>query len=455
MTMHDMDRGDQAWLHMDRPTNLMVVDSVMWFDEPLDWDVVKSLLQERVIERFPTFSQLAVKHGTSVRWEDDENFDIGHHLRHVTLPAPGGRVELEEFMSRLLHHPLPVERPLWEMYLVDGYNGRGSAVISRIHHCIADGIALMRVMMSLTDDPNEAALADVADAATEHHHVGPIGTLGHLAAGVAGGVVGDVLHPSRIVDQAQDVTAVGKALARVLAMTPDAHTSLRGHTGRTKRVIWTDPIALHEVKRAAHAGGVTINDLLLAAVSGALRDHLIAKDGKAPDVRAIVPYNLRPLDKPLPAELGNKFGLVFLSLPVSVGERADRLAELRRRMDALKHSPEGVVVFGILDVIGHTPYSIEQIIVDIFSSKGTAIMTNVPGPRQPVFMAGRRVRGTIGWPPQAGNVGLGVSIISYDGEITVGLMTDDDLIPDPRPILDAVGRELDELMHLCNAVPVA
>ena len=113
------------------------------------------------------------------------------------------------------------------------------------------------------------------------------------------------------------------------------------------------------------------------------------------------------------------------------------------------------MVFGILDVIGHTPYSIEQIIVDIFSSKGTAIMTNVPGPRQPVFMAGRRVRGTIGWPPQAGNVGLGVSIISYDGEITVGLMTDDDLIPDPRPILDAVGRELDELMHLCNAVPVA
>jgi WS/DGAT/MGAT family acyltransferase len=238
-------------------------------------------------------------------------------------------------------------------------------------------------------------------------------------------------------------------------MTPDAHTSLRGHTGRTKRVICTDPIALHEVKRAAHAGGVTINDLLLAAVSGALRDHLIAKDGKAPDVRAIVPYNLRPLDQPLPAELGNKFGLVFLSLPVSVGERADRLAELRRRMDALKHSPEGVVVFGILDVIGHTPYPIEQIIVDIFSSKGTAIMTNVPGPRQPVFMAGRRVRGTIGWPPQAGNVGLGVSIISYDGEITVGLMTDDDLIPDPRPILDAVGRELDELMHLCNAVPVA
>jgi diacylglycerol O-acyltransferase len=182
-----------------------------------------------------------------------------------------------------------------------------------------------------------------------------------------------------------------------------------------------------------------------------LRAYLARVDGHTPDIRAIVPYNLRPLDQPLPPELGNKFGFVFLPLPVSIDDPLERLAELRRRMAAIKNSAEGVVTFEVLDLIGRMPYSVEHVIVDIFASKGTAVMTNVPGPMRSVFLAGRKVRGTIGWPPESGNIGLGVSIISYDGEVTVGLMTDTRLIPDPQRILDGVGRDLANLMRLCEA----
>jgi diacylglycerol O-acyltransferase / wax synthase len=267
---------------------------------------------------------------------------------------------------------------------------------------------------------------------------------------LAGSMVGDVVHPSRILTLAGTLASGGRALAKVLALPPDAHTALTGHTGRSKRVVWTDPIDLDEVKVAAHAADVTVNDLLLTAVSGALRAYLAREDGHAPDIRAIVPYNIRPLDQPLPAELGNKFGLVFLTLPVSVDDPRERLAELRRRMGAIKNSAEGVVTFEVLDLVGHTPYVVEQVIVDIFASKGTAVMTNVPGPRRPVYLAGRKLGGTIGWPPESGNIAMGVSIISYDGSVIVGLMTDTRLVRDPQSILDQVKVELDELMRWCT-----
>ncbi len=136
----------------------------MWFDEPLDWSAVRALVRERVVGRFPSFSQRVVQSRTTVWWEDVPDFDIDDHLHHVTLDAPGDRAALERFASSLLSEPLRSDRPLWDMYFVDGYGETGCAVVSRIHHCVADGIALMRVMLSMTDDPHEAARAHVGAA---------------------------------------------------------------------------------------------------------------------------------------------------------------------------------------------------------------------------------------------------------------------------------------------------
>ena len=449
MSLHRMDPVDAAWLHMARPTNRVIVNSVMWFDEPVDWLAFRRVLEERLIGRYPRFTQRVVEVPAFAWWEDADAFDLDEHLHHHVLPAPGRRAELEEFVSGLLHRQLPLDRPLWAMYLIDGYRGRGSAVVARIHHCIADGIALSRVMLSLTDDPCAAADADVAAAASPANGMAAgLGRLTHLGEDL----VGDLLHPSRIPHQVtRRVTenlSAARAFATLVGLPPDAHTSLRGHAQPDKRVLWSDPIRLADIQACAHHVHATVTDVVLTALSGALRSYLAHVDGAAPDVRAVLPVNLRPLDEPLPAELGNRFGLAYVSLPVGVDDRAERLAETRRRTAELKHSAQGPVSYQVLDLVGRTPYAVEQSVVDIFGNKATAVVTSVPGPRGPVFLAGRLVRGTIAWPPEAGNLVLGVSIISYDGTLTIGILTDERLVTAPAELLAGVTAELVKLLAI-------
>jgi diacylglycerol O-acyltransferase / wax synthase len=442
-----MPPGDAAWLHMDRPTNRMIVTTVLWFDEQLDWTQVRTLLQERLVDRYPRFSQRVVHQFGVPWWDDDESFDLGNHVFHVALAAPGGQRELEEYVASTLHLPLAPQLPLWEMHFVDGFKAGGCAIVSRIHHCIADGVALSRVLLSLTDDRDAAAAAET-ETSNGHHRPGPV------RAGVAlvETVAGDLVHPSRIAHQISSGVAAATALGGLLALPPDHRTALRGDLGMRKQVVWSEPLQLSRIKHAAHAHGVTVNDLVLSAVSGALREHLADDDGRAPDVRAIVPVNLRDSTGPLPRDLGNRFGLVYITMPLSVADPLERLAEVQRRTAAMKHSAAAPVSFGVLDMVGRTPAAVEQLLVGAFSAKGSAVITNVVGPTEPVFLAGRRLRGTVGWPPESGDLGLGVSIISYDGELSVGLLTDEHVLPEPRLLLAAIGRELDTLI---DAVTIA
>jgi diacylglycerol O-acyltransferase / wax synthase len=439
MTRHRMAPADAAWLRMDRPTNLMVVNSVMWFDEVVDLDALHKILQERLVDRFPRFSQRVVEdHG--VWWEDAADFDLAAHLHSVELPAPAGRSELEAFVAEQLSVPLDRARPLWDLYLVTPYEG-GCALFFRMHHAIADGIALSRVLLSLTDDA-EVDPVDVAEPAKDAGFsvLGAIDGLWHEAIGVAG-------HPLRMVHLAQAVVSDASALAKLVLIPADRNTALRGSAGTEKAVVWSDPIPLAQIKDAGHHAGATVNDVLLAAVAGAIRTHLVRRRSPVHDIRAIVPFNLRPLDKPLPAELGNKFGLVYLSLPVTTARRELRLQEMSRRMDAIKHSAEGFVAYGILELIGLAPAAVENLAIDVFASKGTGVMTNVPGPRRTVTLAGVPLRGTIGWVPTSGDLGLGVAIFSYAGNVTIGLCVDRGLVPDVRSLLDDIGTELDAVLR--------
>ena len=445
MTRHEMSKGDAAWLHMDRRSNLMIVTSVLWFDEALDWDELRRLLQERLVDRYPRFSQ-RIEHRLGVpSWVDVEDFDLAAHLCHATLPAPGGRAELEQYVSATLHRPLRPDAPLWEMHFVDGFRGTGSALVSRIHHCVADGVALTRLLFSLTDDPDAAASVALRDE-HDREHDGLLSTAVHAGTKLAGAVVGDVLHPWRAVHHVGAGVAGATALTELVALPPDRSTALHHKIGVRKQVVWSEPLQLSRVKAAAHAAEVTVNDLVLTAISGALREFLEHEDGVAPDVRAIVPVDLRPPGEPLPKGLGNRFGLVYVPMAVSVDDPLDRLAETHRRTAKLKRSATAPVSFGILDVVGRTPYAVEQLFVSAFAAKGSAVITNVAGPREPVFLAGRRLRGTIGWPPESGNIALGVSIISYDGELVLGVLADQQVIPHPEKLLAAIETHLQELM---------
>lgn len=444
---------------MDQPTNLMVITGVLWFDEPPDWERVREIMRLRWVEPFPRFRQRVVEGRSPLsgpHWEDDPQFDLDLHLHRVALPAPGDRAALQAFVADLMAQPLDPSKALWQFHLVDGY-GDGAAMVARIHHCIADGIALGRVLLSLTDESPDAGIASYGDGDTSPDvDRGPLGAIVRPAAsalaaarGATGAVAHEAIevgrHPSHLLDLAASGRADAAALAKVLLKGADEPTALKGELGVARRVAWSSPIQLDEVKALGHATGTTVNDVILAAVTGALRDHLRARDSLVDEVTAFVPFNLRPLDQPLPAELGNRFGLVFLRLPIGIEGSRRRLDEVHSRMEEIKNSPEGAIAYGVLDVMGRTPVQIERVLVDLFSTKGTAVMTNVPGPRRPVYMGGTPVRGVLVWAPCSGGVSTSVSVFSYAGEITVGLMVDAGLVPDPDAIVTDFERELESL----------
>jgi WS/DGAT/MGAT family acyltransferase len=450
--------ADAAWLHMDRPTNLMVINTVLLFDEPVDWERVKRIHQTRLVDRYPRFRQRVVESRLPLRtprWEDDPNFALENHMHHRALPAPGDDEALQVLVGDLITTPLDRCRPLWHVYLVDGY-GDGVAIISRMHHCIADGISLARVMLSLADSDPDAGITGITRAAAKPPtRVVVAGmaiprsqalqraiSLGSSVARQGLDIATSPAHAARLADEVRRdaATVVRLALTR-----SDAASAIKGDPGVSRRVAWSRPLSLEEIKRLAHSHRATVNDVLLAAVSGALRHYLQGQGSPAVEIQAMVPFNLRPLDKPLPRELGNKFGLVFLPLPVGVSGSYRRLVEVHKRMDEIKQSREGPVSYGLLSAAGMTPEPVERRIVDMFSAKGTAVMTNVPGPKEPVYLAGTPVRTVLVWAPTSGHIGMSVSIFSYRGEVTVGLMVDSALVPDPGRIVAELEKEIEVL----------
>ncbi|MFM8322288.1 MAG: WS/DGAT/MGAT family O-acyltransferase, partial [Chloroflexota bacterium] len=450
---------DAAWLHMDSPTNLAVITGVYTFDQPVDFERFKLTIERRLLPH-PRFVQRA--HPPALQlglpyWEVDPHFDLDRHVRQGELPEPAGQAELQERVSRQMSLPLDPRRPLWQFEFFARYQD-GSAVICRVHHAIADGLALVQLMLSIMDNEPDAALPDAPEDLPPAHP----GLLQRLfrpavkavrsvsgAFGMAESLVHEgmdaLVHPSRLADAARSGAGVTRALSKLLLIGPDRRTKLRGRCGVEKRAAWSANLDLEEVKAIGRLMGGTVNDVLLAAVTGALRRYLEQR-GDATDglnIRAIVPVNLRPAGEN--EMLGNRFGLVFLSLPVGIKDPLKRLITLRRRMDSIKDSPEAVVAISILGAIGMSPTQIENVIVQIFGMKGTAVMTNVPGPRQPLYFAGGKISSLMFWVPTPASLGLGVSIISYAGQVILGVATDAGLAPDPEGILEAFHDEIASL----------
>jgi diacylglycerol O-acyltransferase / wax synthase len=427
-----MSTADAAWLRMDRPTNLMIVNSVLWFDEPVDWDRCKAVFLERIVARFDRFRQRAADGLplASPHWQDEPDFDPALHFHHVALPAPHDRAALQTFIGDRIATPLDHSRPLWEVYLIDDF-GSGCAILVRIHHSIADGIALARVMLTLTDGGEPGA--GIAETASGNGT--RLGSLAHLASSVVHEGIETLLHPERAAGDAQ-------TLAKLLLPGSDPQTAIKGEQSIAHRVAWSAPVPLWRVKRAGRAHGATVNDVLVAAVTAAVGRHLREQGDDVDEVHALVPFNLRPLDRPLPPELGNRFGLVLLGLPVGVDEPSARLAEVKRRMDAIKDSHEGTFAYGILGVMGRTPAQLEARLIDFFTAKGSMVLTNVPGPRRRLSLAGTPLSGVLVWAPCSGSVGMSVSVFSYAGKVTVGFLTDAGLVPDPQALADAFREEL-------------
>jgi hypothetical protein len=405
---------DAAWLHMEGETNPMVVNGLLELGGTIDLARFIPIVERHLVP-LPRFRACVVEPSLGVgvpHWEPDPNFDIARHVERVEIDPSDA--SLRAFVGRRVSTLLERDRPLWHTYVIDR-GSAGTVLLCRIHHAIADGFALMRVLLSMCDEHAPERAAAVTHGTT------------------AGGVLRQAA-----------------SLTRLVTLPPDPHTLLKTPLTHDKRVAWTDPIPLDRVKGIAHRLSATVNDVLVSAVAGALRQLLGSRGESAPQLRAMVPVNLRNPGESS-ASLGNHFGLVILGLPVGVADPLERLHETKRRMDRLKSSPEAIVALDVLRMMGWAPPRLEDLGVAFFGKKASLVLTNVPGPREPLHVGGVPITRLVFWVPQAARMGLGVSIFSYAGAVTLGVLADVSLIPDPQVLVDALERELE----LLAAVDVA
>lgn len=448
--------ADTAWLRMDHPTNLMMITGVLILEDPMDTDTFKELIQERLLG-FKRFRQRVTNLEGTPHWELDPHFDIDQHVQRSALPAPATQVELQERVSDRMSQPLDLSKPLWHMEVIEDYLG-GSAIVVRLHHCIADGIALVQVLLSLTDEFYDPARHDMAAPDAPAWNLVPslfrpvlqsINTAANTVLRTSETLLREgltmALRPRHLLKRAKHGMSIGAALTKFALLGTDSDTAFKGDLTVAQRAAWSQPLPLSTVKRIGGELDAKVNDVLLGAAAGALRHYLQAHDEPVDDVsiRALIPVNLRSLERSF--ELGNRFGLVFLRLPIWMEDPKARVREVKRQMDEIKGSSEAVVALGILQAIGALPLEVEDQVVELFSSKASAVMTNVPGPREKLHMKDRCLQYVMPWVPRAGKIGLGVSIFSYADDVLLGIACDAGLVPDPGVILDGFTDEFDAL----------
>ena len=410
--------ADSAWLQMETPTNLMTITGLMTLKGRLDTDDLRELFEEKLLrhERFNRKIGRAPVGLGRHRWLPHD-IDLEKHVVRITGASSWTKEDLEAFVSRELGTPLDLSEPPWRFFVIEDYPG-GSAVVNRVHHCIGDGYALMAVLLDMTEPLVKGTTS---------------GAMDRTRAGTGSKIVTALTMAAK---------AVGSS-AYLLTMRRDPKTVFKGNLGVEKVAAWSDNIALDEIKESSRALGCTLNDLLLTSVAGSLRAY--AKDrGESPDgksVRAVVPVNIRDAGD---LELCNRFGLVYLALPIGVSGCLERLAEVKRRMDVIKRSPEAFVIFGLLKTAGIMHPAIQAGIVKYFAKNATAVMTNVPGPTGPLALAGVEIDSIMFWVPQSGRLGMGVSILSYNQKVRVGIATDKLLVPDPEKLIEGFHAELEQ-----------
>ncbi len=468
-----MTNVDNFWLCMDEPSNLMIITAFMEFEEPLDFNRLYATIEHR-LATFDRFKKRVVKPKSTVgmpRWETDKNYDLRSHLHRVALPAPGDKSDLQEMIGNLMTTDFDHSKPLWQIHLIENY-GKGCVLFFRIHHCIADGIALIHVLLSTTDtDPNAPwPKKSEPEKKKSRSKVGPMLSFNTMMDSVRGAVKTSQKLSTKMFKEIEKYSSDPKKLTKILktsanlpvefasvlakhtVMKSDPNTAFKGKLGVRKHVAWTEPMSLDKIKKVGRAiNTATLNDVLIATVTGAMRRYL--KTRKTPvnelDLRVTIPVNIR---KPgTEFELGNKFSLVFLALPVYLEDPILRLKEVKRRMDKLKKSPDPYINFGLLSAIGYLPPSLAQKAAQLFGNKASGVMTNVPGPKQPLYFSGKKISNIMVWVPRSGAIGLGIGILSYNGKVSVGIASDAGLMPDPEVLLEGFEDEFNDLLDIVNS----
>ncbi len=497
MTTVGMSVQDSLWLTTDRPNNLMVVDGAMVLRGVPTRAAVDEVMTAAV-ERFPVFARRPVRSGPGWAWQDDPDFDVSRHIEMVDFDEPMSMTELQDFLAAQRSQELPKDRPLWRMMvlspveLADGT--QGSAVVSRFHHAIADGVRLTQVLLSLCESDGASVSAVVsrksasksADEAADsegvtgvalHAASGATSLVGHTVAGLVTGTahaarhpmtaltetpvraasaglhglgagIDLVRHPDRMLDALEELGVNNNrgtndfSSVTKLALAGVEDTVWTGEPGIAKAVAWSAPVPLDSIKEVGRAAGATVNDVLLAAVAGGLRKYLAERDTQVDEVIWMVPVNLKPFEDNLPPDLGNYFALVFMPMPLDTEDPHERLEQMHHRMARIKNSDEAVLTFGLQRLVSLSPTQVATFLTNFFANKAVGVLTNVPGPASPMTFAGVPVDQLVGFAPCSGNQPMTTTIFSYNGGVTIGFATDATLVPDPAELAANVVADL-------------
>jgi WS/DGAT/MGAT family acyltransferase len=459
---------DIAWLRMDSPTNLMVINSMI-ITEPMSFADYRSVVLSRFLS-FPRFMMRPVHAGGQYWWERDPYFDLDSHVKRVALPGKADKKALQQYVADQISIPLDPSKPLWQMLFVENFVG-GTAIITRAHHCYADGMALMSVFNHMTDasanvtmftSGNKVALLEEEQALTEINYEWPryqrlldsaadtVGRATDLARRISEEGWSLLRDREHLKEVMSDGVRALSTLAQLAVMPADPKRVLKGELGVRKSCAWSEPINLDRFHSIAKGIGCKINDLLLSCVAGAFRDELIhaGQDVEGKCIHVTLPVNIRSPEtyqsKAFAENLGNCFGTVFVPLPVGIENPLERVYKLKHDMIALKGSMQPALSFGMLSVAGLFPLSLQKPVLESFGNKTTAVLSNVPGARTARYLAGARIREMMFWVPQTGDLGLGLSIISYNSQIQFGLVGDARLFPNPERLVNRFVAQIEQ-----------
>jgi diacylglycerol O-acyltransferase len=451
---------DVSFLYMETPTTAMHVGGVCILEPPesgFDYERLVELISQRIglVPRYRQKVKWVPGRLANPVWVDDADFDVTYHVRRSALPRPGTREQLKELVARLMSRQLDRSRPLWEIYLVEGLEGGRVALVTKTHHAMVDGVSAIdigTVILDLAPTPREVPDDDWAPRKEP-------GALGLMT-----GAVSDLLtRPTDALDTARAavadaratagkvVTVAGGVLAqaRLLArQAPD--TPLNVPIGEQRRFGMVDTV-LEDYKRVRKAHGGTVNDVVLATVSGALRTWLLTRGEKVTPttvVRAMVPVSVRAdVQK---GELGNRVSSYFVDLPVGEGNATMRLHQVSFAMRGHKDSGASIGADALVQLSGFAPPTIHALGARTASVMTrrlfNLVVTNVPGPQFPLYAAGARMLSMYPVVPLAKNQAVSIGLTSYDGGVFYGLNADRDAMPDIDVLASCIEESLAELV---------
>lgn len=443
-----MSSVDRAWLAMDQPGNPMIVSSILELSGVRSVKRLAQTIAERLAQHV-RFRQCADDARSPAVWTTQDQVDLAYHVRILRPRGVDTAGGLREAIAREMEIDLNHAFPLWRLTFYAGSRGQVT-LLFRAHHAVADGIALMRLLLRVMN-PSEASVTP--EEPVEHAaHGGPLGPLidrlefvNDALTSLRQATRDSLDHPREALGRLGVALGGAAALGRVLTRPDNNPACFHRPLSGTRLVDWSDSVPLEPLREHAHRTGVKLNDLFLAALAGAfghwLREHGPLNDKQ--NMRISIPVNLRSADD---NGLGNHFGLVLLDLPVGVDDVERRRALIAQRMNRLKKSVEARAVLASLGAVGHMPVFAEKRLVNLVAGKACAVVSNLPGPDHVLRLAGARLAKAIFWPPQTGRIGVGVSILSYAGGVTMAVCCDSGVLPDPSKVVSAFQHELEAMV---------